>query len=138
MHTPYPRILLAGANSRVGKTTITMGLILALKNRGLKVQSFKAGPDYIDPTFHTLASGKACRNLDLWMLSKDVVLELFQRQARLTDISVIEGVMGLYDGLKDKEEGSSAHLAKILNAPVILVVDSRSFSRSAAALVLGY
>lgn len=138
MNTNYPRILLAGTNSRVGKTTLTIGLIAALKKRGLIVQPFKAGPDYIDPSYHTYVSGKSCRNLDSWMLSKNALLELFQRQAGHCDISVVEGVMGLYDGVAAKEEGSSAHLAKILKAPVILLLDARSMSRSAAAVVLGY
>lgn len=134
----YPRVILAGTNSGVGKTTLTLGLILALKKRGLKVQPFKAGPDYIDPSYHTFISGKNCRNLDTWMLSDDAVLELFQRQAALCDISIVEGVMGLYDGFGASEKGSSAHLAKILRAAVILVVDARAMSRSAAAVVLGY
>src|SRR3989338_3109908 len=134
----YPRIIFAGTNSGVGKTTLTMGLILALKRRGLNVQPFKAGPDYIDPSYHTHVSGRICRNLDPWMLSKNILLELFERQARSSDLSIIEGVMGLYDGLLGKEEGSSAHLSKILKSPVILIVDARSLSRSAAAIVLGY
>lgn len=134
----YPRIILAGTNSGVGKTTLTMGLILALKKRGLIIQPFKAGPDYIDPSYHSLVSNRNCRNLDTWMLSEDAVLELFERQARICDMSIIEGAMGLYDGLESKEEGSSAHLAKILKSSVILVVDARSLSRSAAAVVLGY
>ncbi len=129
---------MAGTNSGVGKTTLTIGLILALKKRGLNVQPFKAGPDYIDPSYHTLISDRSCRNLDTWMLSEDAVLELFERQAKLSDISIVEGVMGLYDGILGREEGSSAHLAKILKSPVILVVDARSMSRSAAAVVLGY
>lgn len=134
----YPRLMLAGTSSRVGKTTLTIGLISELKRQGLKVQAFKAGPDYIDPSYHALASGSSCRNLDSWMLSKDRVLELFERQARLVDISVIEGAMGLYDGFGASERGSSAHLAKILGCPVILIVDARSLSRSAAAVALGY
>src|SRR3989338_2842050 len=134
----YPRIIFAGTNSGVGKTTLTMGLILALKRRGFNVQPFKAGPDYIDASYHTHVSGRICRNLDPWMLSKNTLLELFERQAKSSDISVIEGVMGLYDGLLGKEEGSSAHLSKLLNSPVILIVDASSLSRSAAALVLGY
>jgi len=134
----YPRVILAGTNSGVGKTTLTMGLILALKKRDLEVQPFKAGPDYIDPSYHSFASGRSCRNLDTWMLSRDTILELFERRAKDVDISIIEGVMGLYDGLKDTQKGSSAHLAKILNSPVILIVDARSMSRSAAAVVLGY
>src|SRR3989338_4588204 len=134
----YPRIILAGTNSGVGKTTLTLGLILALKKRGINVQPFKAGPDYIDTSYHTHVSKRICRNLDTWMLSGNTVLELFERQAKLSDISIIEGVMGLYDGFQGKEEGSSAHLAKILRSPVVLIVDARSLSRSAAAVVLGY
>ncbi|MEK7375580.1 MAG: cobyrinate a,c-diamide synthase, partial [Candidatus Margulisiibacteriota bacterium] len=120
------------------KTTLTLGIIAALRKRGVSVQSFKAGPDYIDPAYHALASGRACANLDSWLLPKDAVLELFKRRAEGADISVIEGVMGLYDGLKDTELGSTAHLAKILNSPVILILDARSLSRSAAAAALGY
>lgn len=134
----YPRVILSGTNSRVGKTTLTMGIALALKKRGLMVQPFKAGPDYIDPTYHTLVSKKICRNLDTWMFPENAVLELFQRQASAAGLSIIEGVMGLYDGLQNKEEGSTAHLAKILKSPVILAVDASSMSRSAGAVVLGY
>lgn len=134
----YPRVILSGTNSRVGKTTLTMGIMLVLKKRGFMVQPFKAGPDYIDPTYHTFVCGRPCRNLDTWMLSKDTALELFQRQAKSAGLSIIEGVMGLYDGLKNTEEGSTAHLAKILKSPVILAVDASSMSRSAGAVVLGY
>lgn len=138
MSIKYPRVVIAGTNSGVGKTTLVLGLILALKKQGLKVQPFKAGPDYIDPSYHTLVSGRPCRNLDTWMLGRDAVLELFQRSARDCDISIVEGVMGLYDGIGNQDDGSSAHLAKMLCSPVILVVDSRSLSRSAAAIVLGF
>ena len=134
----YPRIVIAGANSGAGKTTVAMGLILALKKRGLRIQPFKAGPDYIDTSYHSLLSGNICRNLDGWMLSEETVLELFQRKAEEADISLVEGVMGLYDGLADTQQGSTAALAKILRSPVILVVNARSMSASAAALVLGY
>lgn len=133
-----PRIMIAGTNSGVGKTTVTMGLELALRRRGLNVQPFKAGPDYIDTSYHTHVSGRICRNLDPWMLSKNTLLELFERQAKSSDISIIEGVMGLYDGFLGKEQGSSAHLSKILKSPVILILDARSLSRSAAAIALGY
>ena len=133
-----PRIIIAGTRSGVGKTTLTLGIIAALRKKGLSVQAFKAGPDYIDPTYHSKASGKACANLDSWMLSKDAIIELFSRRAETADLSIIEGVMGLYDGLKDTELGSTAHLAKMLDCPVILILDARSLSRSAAAVALGY
>lgn len=133
-----PRVIIAGTNSGVGKTTLTLGIISALRKKGYSVQPFKTGPDYIDPTYHTEASGKACANLDTWLLPKDAVVELFRRRAKDADISVIEGVMGLYDGLKDSEQGSSSHLAKILNCPVILILNAHSLSRSAGAIALGY
>ncbi len=133
-----PRLIIAGTHSGVGKTTLTLGIISALSKRGVSVQAFKAGPDYIDPTYHSEASGNICVNLDSWLLSKDAVIELFRRRAEDADISVIEGVMGLYDGLKDTELGSTAHLAKILNSPVILILDARSLSRSAGAIAMGY
>jgi len=133
-----PRIIIAGAHSGVGKTTLTLGIISALRKKGVSVQAFKTGPDYIDPTYHSETSGKICGNLDSWLLSKDAVIELFRRRAEAADLSVIEGVMGLYDGLKDTELGSTAHLAKMLNCPVILILDARSLSRSAAAVASGY
>ena len=135
----YPRILVAGTHSGVGKTTLTVGLMAALKHKGYQVQGFKVGPDYIDPSHHTYVTGRASRNLDTWMMSRDVLLELFERSAAGADISIIEGVMGLYDGASgDSEQGSTAHLAKLLNVPVLLVIDARALARSAAALVLGF
>ncbi len=133
-----PRVIIAGTNSGVGKTTLTLGIISALRKNGYSVQPFKTGPDYIDPTYHTEASGRPCANLDTWLLPKDAVVELFRRRAEDADISVIEGVMGLYDGLKNSEQGSSSHLAKILNSPIILILNAHSLSRSAGAIALGY
>ena len=139
-HSPkYPRILIAGTHSGVGKTTITLGLMSALKEKGHKVQGFKAGPDYIDPSHHTAITGRPSRNLDTWLMSRDVCLELYEHALTDSNIAVIEGVMGLYDGCLDGSElGSTAHLAKILNVPAILVMDAKGMSRSAGAVVLGY
>lgn len=140
-YTPsnYPKILIAGTHSGVGKTTITLGLMSALMEKGYKVQGFKVGPDYIDPSHHTAITGQPSRNLDTWLMSRDVCLELFEHACVGSNMAVIEGVMGLYDGCLDGTElGSTAHLAKILDLPAILVMDARGMSRSAGAIVLGY
>lgn len=135
----YPRIILAGTHSGVGKTTITMGLIAALRKRGFSVQPYKTGPDYIDPGYHTSAAGRKCRNLDSMLLSSNRILESFARNSRDTDLSVIEGVMGLFDGAGATDErGSTSSLSKILKAPVLLVINARAMSRSAGALAWGY
>ena len=134
-----PRIMIAGTNSGVGKTTVTLGVMSALVKRGIKVQGFKAGPDYIDPSHHTFVTGNASRNLDTWMMGESACKELFERSAANADISVIEGVMGLYDGSIDSSgHGSSAHLAKVLNTPVILVVNARGVAQTAGAIVMGF
>ncbi len=135
----YPRVLIAGTHSGVGKTTVTLGLMSALREKGYTVQGFKAGPDYIDPSHHTAITGRFSRNLDTWLMTKDICLELFDRASIDSDIAVVEGVMGLYDGCLDgTESGSTAHLAKILEAPIILVMDAKGMSRSAGAVVLGF
>jgi cobyrinic acid a,c-diamide synthase len=133
-----PRLLLAGAYSGVGKTSVAAGLMSALVRRGLTIQPYKVGPDYIDPAFHTFVTGRQSRNLDSWLMDEATVLALFGHNAPEAGLSVIEGVMGLFDGHSRESVGSSAHLAQILAAPVILVINGAGLARSAAALVRGF
>ncbi|RTE06747.1 cobyrinate a,c-diamide synthase [Paenibacillus whitsoniae] len=133
------RILIAGTGSGVGKTTLTLGLMAAFRHKGYAVQGFKCGPDYIDPSFHTAVTGRASRNLDSWMLSHDTVREVFCRGSQGADISIIEGVMGLFDGRSPlSNEGSTAEIGMILDTPIVLVVNCQSMARSAAAIVKGF
>ncbi|WP_216625635.1 cobyrinate a,c-diamide synthase [Paenibacillus planticolens] len=133
------RIVIAGTGSGVGKTTLTIGIMAALQKRGLSVQGFKCGPDYIDPTYHTAVTGRPSRNLDSWMIGREGVKELFVRGSSGSDISIIEGVMGMFDG-KDPltDEGSTADIGRILGAPVILILNVASMARSVAAIVKGF
>lgn len=137
MKNNFPRVIIAAAASGSGKTTITAGLLAALKNRGLNVQSYKIGPDYIDTGWHELASGKISHNLDSWLVGKDKIKEIFIETAFRADISIIEGVMGLYDGGRGGIS-STAEISKLLNAPVILIIDAKSMGTSAAAVALGF
>ncbi|MCR5460695.1 MAG: cobyrinate a,c-diamide synthase [Acetatifactor sp.] len=133
-----PRIMLAAPRSGSGKTLITCALLQALKQRGLKVQAFKCGPDYIDPMFHKRVLDVPSRNLDLFFTGEDVTRALFLKDND-SDVSVIEGVMGLYDGLSGtSEEASAYHLAKTLNAPILLIVNCRGMGRSVLAEIAGF
>lgn len=133
------RLVIAGTHSGVGKTTATLAILAALKARGRLVQPFKAGPDFIDPGHHSAATGRSSRNLDGWMLGEGVNREIFTRTAADADLSIIEGMMGLFDGSSPVNEiGSTAELAKQLDAPVLLVIDGSAMARSAAAIVSGY
>lgn len=132
-----PRLVLAGTHSGVGKTTLATGLMAALKRRGRPIQGYKVGPDYIDPSYHTAATGRTSRNLDRWLLGEHLA-SVFA-QSSVERWAVVEGVMGLFDGMNGREDyGSTADVAKLLKAPVILVVDVSSMARSVAALVHGY
>jgi cobyrinic acid a,c-diamide synthase len=137
MATDCPRILIAGDRSSSGKTTIVAGLLSALRSRGLTVQPFKVAMDYIDPSYHTWITGRNCRNLDGCLMSEASIREIYSHAAKNADIAVIEGVRGLYEGY-DGDIGSTAQIAKLLQTPVIFVVDARSITRSCAALVKGY
>lgn len=137
---PPPRFVLAGTHSGCGKTTVSIALMAALIRRGVAVQPFKAGPDCIDPAFHQFVTGRVSRNLDPWLLREEVLRSLFLRHAPRGDgvLSLIEGVMGLYDGIGTGPEGSTAHVAALLSAPVILVLNAAGQALSAAALVSGF
>ena len=137
MKQRIPRIVIAATQSGSGKTTIVTGLLAALKEKGLKVQSYKVGPDYIDPGYHEIASGRPGHNLDTWLVTEEKLAEIFARTVDDADIAIIEGVMGLYDGGKNGIS-STASVAKLLDAPVLLVINAKSMGESAAALALGF
>ncbi|MFR9676611.1 cobyrinate a,c-diamide synthase [Streptomyces sp. TR02-1] len=137
--THVPRLVVAAPSSGAGKTTFATGLMAALRGRGLDVSPHKVGPDYIDPGYHGLAAGRPGRNLDAFLCGTDRIGPLFAHGAAGADVAVVEGVMGLYDGVSGQGElASTAQVAKVLRAPVVLVVDASSQSRSVAALVHGF
>jgi cobyrinic acid a,c-diamide synthase len=131
-------VVIAGSNSGCGKTTVSLGLMAAFKKRGLAVQGFKVGPDYIDPSLHRIITDSPSINLDTWMMPENFLCHAFSSRAKRADISIIEGVMGLYDGKSPtSDDGSTAELAVKLNLPVILVINAKSMARTAAAIVKG-
>ena len=131
------RLLIAGVSSGVGKTTFTLGLCAALRRRGIDVRVFKCGPDYLDPTYHRVASGHAVHNLDSWLMDAASLRATFRRNAG--EVSLIEGVMGLFDGASPTAlTGSSAEIAGLLGAPIVVVCDASGMARSAAALAHGF
>ena len=138
MQYNIPRIVVGAAQGRSGKTTFTLGLLRALYNRGYKMQPFKKGPDYIDPSWMTFASGGVeCRNLDAFMMDKEQIKSTFIKHSLNKDISIIEGAMGLFDGLDVEGSNSTAEIANMLEAPIILVVNCQRITRSVAALING-
>ena len=132
------QIFISAAHKSSGKTTITLGLCAALRSRGLEVQPFKKGPDYIDPMWLGRAAGRSCHNLDFYTMGEDEITDTVGFYSRHADISIIEGNKGLYDGLDLDGSNSNAALAKLLGAPVILVLDARGMTRGIAPLILGY
>ncbi|MDD1706396.1 MAG: cobyrinate a,c-diamide synthase [Methanoregulaceae archaeon] len=133
-----PRIVIAGTHSGCGKTTISRGLMQAFRKKGLIVQPFKVGPDFIDPSHHTAITGRISRNLDPFMMGEEGVIRTFLKASEGADIAVIEGVMGMYDGIDGSDAASTAHVMRIIRAPAILVVDATGMSRSAHAVIKGF
>jgi cobyrinic acid a,c-diamide synthase len=133
-----PRLVIAGTASNVGKTILTAGLIAAFKARGLAVQSFKVGPDFIDAAYLAHVSGRPCRNLDSWMLGEGALRQVLAQGALGADLALVEGMLGLFDGRSGSTEGSTADVARIIKAPVVLVIDVNNMTESAAAVALGF
>jgi cobyrinic acid a,c-diamide synthase len=135
-----PLLIISGTTSGVGKTTISLAIMHAFKNKkGLLVQPFKIGPDFIDPSYHKIITGRESRTLDAWFMGEDGISSTVENAAKDVDIGIVEGVMGLFDGMSGRNDfASTAHVAKILNAPIILVVDAAKAARSIAAMIFGY
>ncbi len=136
-HCNIPRLIIAATQSGAGKTTIVTGILANLRRKGFNVQSYKVGPDYIDPGYHSLASGKPGHNLDTWLVPADQLASIFTKTAQNNDLAVIEGVMGLFDGGREGVS-STAAISKLLKAPVVLVLDVKSMGESAAAIAHGF
>lgn len=132
-----PQLLIGAAASGSGKTIFTMGLLRALKKRGLQAQPFKCGPDYIDTQFHAVAAGRPSVNLDTWMMHHHHIQRIYNRQSEDADVCVTEGVMGLFDGYS-RDKGSAAEIARLLNLPVVLVVNARAAAYSVAPMLFGF
>ncbi len=133
-----PRLVIAAPHGRSGKTIVTIGLLAALKKAGYRVQPYKKGPDFIDPSWMTRITGRVCRNLDSFLMDRETIRASFARSAAHADFAVVEGAMGLFDGVDLEGSGSTAEIAKAIEAPVILVVDTTRMTRSVAAMVSGY
>jgi len=134
-----PKVVIAGTHSGVGKTSVSLAIMAGLKKAGYRVQGYKVGPDYIDPSYHAVATGRPSHNLDDWMIGKEASQWLFQQTSQDCDIAVIEGVMGLFDGFSaTNDDGSTAKIAKMLKCPVILIIDASSMARSVAAIIKGF
>jgi cobyrinic acid a,c-diamide synthase len=138
VHKKFPRLVIAGTHSGVGKTSIVLGILGALRGRGMWVQGFKVGPDFIDPMYHREVTGVPSYNLDAWLMGRGGVRRALTRVVPAEGVAIVEGVMGMFDGRSTGPEGSTAEVAAILKSPVLLVVDVGGMSRSAAALVQGY
>jgi cobyrinic acid a,c-diamide synthase len=136
--TACPSVLIAAPQGRSGKTLISITLCAALKQRGLVVQPFKKGPDYIDPSWLAAAAGRGCRNLDAILMPEETLVASFQRSCQGADVAIIEGAMGLYDGFDSGERGSTAQVARLLHSPVIMVVNTARMTQSVAAMLTGY
>ncbi len=134
-----PRVVIGGTHSGVGKTSVAIGIMGALARKGRRVQGFKIGPDFLDTSFHTAVTGRPSRNLDSWMIPRKKIPSIFASGCQDADVAVVEGVMGVFDGIDGKSEiASTSEVAKVLKAPVILVIDAYGLAGSAAAVVLGY
>lgn len=133
------KIIIAGTSSGVGKTTITCGIMRALRDISIKVVPFKIGADYIDTTYHCLATDNTSTNLDEFMLNKNTIKRIFMQNMKSNDIAIIEGVMGLFDGYQDRDDYcSTASMSKILDSPIILIIDAGKMATSIAPIIKGF